>query len=98
MIRKYLVSSLLVLLPLCLASWSAGQDVDEAACPQILESNCTRCHTSERICRKLGASEADWQATIAKMAKRGKLSQETQDLALNCLVKASEPGKFVCGK
>ena len=32
------------------------------------------------------------------MGEKGKLDQEVQDIALNCLTKAEDPKKFVCAK
>ena len=96
--RKMLLSALMVSVPLCIASWSVGQDIDDAACKTTIETSCTKCHSTERICHELAESDANWPEIVKEMGARGKLSQEAQDTVLNCLTQASEPGKFVCTK
>lgn len=98
MIRKMLLSAVLVSVPLWIASWSVAQDIDDAACKTTIEASCTKCHTTERICHELGESDVNWPEIVKEMGERGKLSQDVQDTVLNCLTKASEPGKFVCTK
>lgn len=96
--QKMMLSALLVLVPLGIASWSVGQDIDDAACQTTIEANCTKCHGTRKICHELGESDANWPAIIKEMGERGKLSQDVQDTVLNCLTKASDPKKFVCTK
>ena len=96
--KKCLLPLLLVFISLGAASWSVGQDFDESACQQIITASCTKCHTTDRICNELGAPTAHWAAVVKQMGMKGKLSQDVQDSVLNCLTKASEPGKFVCKK
>ncbi len=96
--KKGLLPLLLIFISLSIASWSFGQDFDESSCQQIITASCTKCHTTDRICNELGAPSAHWAAVIKTMGMKGKLSQEAQDSVLNCLTKASEPGKFVCQK
>ena len=79
-----------------IASWSIGQDIDEAACQQTIQNSCTTCHKTDRICHELGEEDANWPEIIKEMGERGKLSQEIQDTALKCLTKAEDPKKFVC--
>jgi len=94
--RKMLLSALFVSIQLCTASLSVSQDIDDAACKTTIETSCTKCHTTERICHELGESSANWPEIVKDMGERGKLSQGVQDTVLNCLTKASDPGKFVC--
>jgi hypothetical protein len=96
--KKVLLPALLALLPLCIASWSLGQEVDQAACQQTIQDNCTKCHGTSKICKELGEADADWGKIVKNMGKKGKLSQEVQDSVLNCLTKSTEPGKLVCEK
>lgn len=98
MMRRFLLSTLLMLTPLCIASLSIGQNVDDAACQATIQTNCTKCHTTDRICHELSESHTNWPLIIKEMGEKGKLSQDVQDTVLNCLTKASEPGKFVCAK
>ena len=97
-LRKIVLSSLLVLISLCIASWSVGQDVDDAVCQETIQTNCTKCHTTERICHELGESDANWPEIVKEMGEKGKLRQEVQEAVLKCLTKAAEPTKFVCAK
>lgn len=96
--RKMLLSAVLVSIPLCIASWSVGQDIDDAACKTTIETSCTQCHITERICHALDESYTNWPEIVKDMGGRGNLSQDVQDTVLNCLTKASEPKKFVCTK
>ncbi len=89
---------LVVLASVGITSWVAAQDVDEVACQQTIETSCTKCHSSERICNKLSEENENWSEIVKRMGGRGNLSQEVQDTVLNCLTKAAEPGKFVCKK
>lgn len=98
MMRKMLLAAVLLSIPLCTASVTVGQDVDEAACKTTIETSCTKCHATERICDALSETSTNWPEIVKEMGEKGKLSQEVQDTVLNCLTKASEPGKFVCTK
>ncbi len=62
-----------------------GTEVNAQACQQVMDNSCTKCHGVKRICKTLDKADADWPAIVADMGKRGKLSQEAQDQALNCL-------------
>ncbi len=96
--KNTLLAALLILLPLGTATWSLGQDVDEAACMQAIQTNCTSCHGMKKICKELGEKDADWGKIMTSMAKKGKLSQEVHDTVLNCLTKSADPAKLVCEK
>lgn len=98
MMKKFVLATLLVFIPLCIATWSVGQGVDDAACQQTIQTSCTKCHTTERICHELGESDAKWPEIVKEMGERGKLSQEVQDTVLACLTTAADPKKFVCTK
>ncbi len=94
--RKLLLPALLALLPLCVASWSAGQEVNDAACQQTIQDSCTKCHSTEKICRDLGKADVSWPKIVKNMGKKGNLSQEVQDTVLNCLTKSTDPTQLVC--
>lgn len=96
--KKGILLGLLLMGSWGIAAVGEGQGVDDSACQQTIQTNCTRCHTTKRICNELQESDANWPKIIKEMGQRGKLSQEVQDTVLNCLTKASEPGKFVCTK
>lgn len=96
--KKVILSALFVLLSVGTASWSLGQDGDEAACTQAIQTNCTSCHGTKKICKELGKADADWGKIMTSMAKKGKLSQEVHDTVLNCLTKSADPAKLVCEK
>ncbi len=81
---------------ICAASWSFGQEVDNATCQQTIQSSCTSCHSTKRICHVLDKNNANWPNIIKEMGELGNLSQEVQDIALNCLTKATDPKEFVC--
>ncbi len=83
---------------ICFASWSIAQDVDDTACQKTIQTSCTSCHNTKRICHELSEADANWPSIIKEMGELGKLSQEVQDTALNCLTKAADPKKFVCDK
>jgi len=78
------------------ASLSIGQEVDKEACKQTLQVSCTACHKTARICHELDETDANWPSIIKEMGELGKLSQEIQDTALNCLTKTENPKEFVC--
>lgn len=80
------------------ASWSIGQEVDEVTCQQTIQTSCTSCHNTKRICHELSETDANWPRIVKEMGELGKLSQEVQDTALNCMTKTDDPKKFVCGK
>ncbi len=96
--RSYLLPLLLVLVSLGIGSWSFAQNMDDAACQKTIQTGCTQCHSTKRICDKLSDAAANWPETVKRMGLKGNLPQEVQDSVLNCLTKASEPGKFVCTK
>ncbi len=94
--RKVILTTMLVLFPLFIASWSAGQNADEEVCQKLLQGSCTECHSTERICGEIGQEYVDWPGLVSDMGGRANLSQEEKDTVLDCLTKAAEPGKFVC--
>lgn len=96
--KKLLIPALLALLPLCAASWSASQEVTVEACQQAVQNNCTKCHSTEKICTKLDEADANWPKIVKNMGKKGNLSQEVQDNVLNCLTKSTDPKKVACPK
>ena len=95
---KNALAVLLFLAVVCCASWSIGQDVDEAACQKTIQISCTSCHGTDLICDKLDDKDANWPDIIKVMGEEGDLSQEIQDKVLNCLTMASDPKKMVCEK
>ncbi len=80
------------------ASFSIGQDIDNTACQQTIQVNCTTCHQARRICHELDNKEANWPNIVKEMGEMGNLSQEVQDTVLNCLTKAADPKEFACKK
>ena len=98
MIMRNMLAVVSIFVVFGIASWSIGQDVDEAACQQTIKTSCTTCHKTDRICHELGEADANWPEIIKEMGEKGKLSQEIQDTVLNCLTKAEDPKKFVCSK
>ncbi|MDK9706627.1 MAG: hypothetical protein OEL83_06210 [Desulforhopalus sp.] len=95
--KKLVLSALLVITPLCVASLSFSQGAAAPAdCQQTLKNNCTKCHGLPKICAKLGDKAADWPAIVARMGDKAKLSKEVQDAALACLSKSPDPAKLGC--
>ena len=95
---KNLLWAGLVLVSLGVVSLAVGQDVDLTACQDSISTNCTKCHSTKKICRELGEADANWPEIIKDMGKRGKLSQEIQDAVLKCLTQTADPSQFVCNK
>lgn len=56
-------------------------------CDALLTAKCTKCHSTSRICEKIGKkSKARWQRTIARMTERGaEMSVEDGTALLLCL-------------
>lgn len=75
----------LALITLAVASLGIGQETNNTACQQAIQTNCTICHTTQRICAKLDTTDADWPATVAVMGKGGSLSKQVQDAVIVCL-------------
>ena len=94
--KKLLLSTLLVLLPLCVATWSTSQEVNDEACQQVIQASCTKCHGAEKICKKLDQADADWPAIVSKMSKKAKVNKETEAQILDCLTKSTDPKKAAC--
>jgi hypothetical protein len=94
--KKMLLSALLVLVPLCVASFSSGQEVNDQACTDKIQTSCTKCHGTGKICDDLGKADTNWPKIMEKMSKKAKLSQEEHDMILNCLTKSADPKKVAC--
>ena len=94
--NKVLFAAVLPLLPLALASVGSGQETTEAPCRQAIQTNCTTCHDTGRICAKLDTPGADWKTTVSVMGARGKLSTQAQETVLACLTTSANPKKLVC--
>ncbi len=75
------------------AAMVSGTEVNQQACQQVMENSCTKCHGVKRICTTLKKADANWPAIVADMGKRGKLSQDVQDQALNCLTSTDAAAK-----
>ena len=86
---------------LCFLGWASivmGQEGNDQACQQALQSTCMKCHGLKKICAKLDQKDADWKKIIGIMGQRGNLSQETQDTVFTCLTTSKDPKKLVCDK
>ncbi len=95
---KGMLAALLFFAVIGFASFSIGQDIDKTVCQQTIQVTCTSCHKAGRICKELDNKNADWPSIIKEMGELGKLSQEIQDTALNCLTKTDDPKEFACQK
>ena len=64
-----------------------GSPADGGKCNTLLTAKCTVCHSTSRICEKLGKkSKARWQRTISRMTDRGaKVNIEEAAALLICL-------------
>ena len=95
--HKVLFPAVLALITLALASLSIGKETSDDACPRAMQTNCTTCHDTGRICAKLDTPGADWATTVRVMGERGNLGQPVQDTVLACLTTSPNPKKTVCG-
>lgn len=69
---------------------NAGQPLpatDGSKCDALLTAKCTECHSTARICEKVGKkSKARWQRSLERMTARGaKLNAEETTALLSCL-------------
>ena len=64
-LHKVLFPAVLALIALAVASLSIGKETSADACPRVIQTNCTTCHDTGRICAKLDTPGADWQTTEA---------------------------------
>ena len=96
--REFVLVTVFGLVFLAVILCGGGKDAEGSSCQQTVESSCTRCHSTERICRELGHAGADWPAIVKNMGKRGRLNQELQDKVLACLTSTTESGGFACSK
>ena len=95
--HKVLFPAVLALIALTLASLGIGKETSDDACPRVIQTNCTTCHDTGRICAKLDSPGADWTTTVRVMGERGNLGQQVQDTVLACLTTSANPKKTVCG-
>ncbi len=94
--KTVLISGLLALLTLGMISLATGQETNEQSCQQTIQNNCTKCHATKKICKKMDQANANWKEIVKSMGERGKLSQEVQDSVFTCLTTTPEPKKLVC--
>lgn len=94
--NKILFPGTLALITLAVASPGIGQETNNTACQQAIQTNCTICHATQRICAKLDIPGANWPATVAVMGKRGNLSKQVQDAVIVCLTTSANPKGLVC--
>ena len=94
--HKVLFPAVLALIALTLASLGIGKETSDDACPRVIQTNCTTCHDTGRICAKLDTPDADWQTTVRVMGERGNLSAEVQETVLNCLTTTADSKKQLC--
>ena len=97
------MKNLLVITAACfffLTSTDLGhaQDSAPADCKQTIEKNCTSCHGTGKICKKLESPDANWPNIVSSMGKKANLSQETQDVVLKCFANPAETAKLLCEK
>ena len=69
------------------AQTASTPDGDASPCSTLLETACTECHNTTRVCEKLGKkSKSRWQRTLTRMIERGaKLSADDEAVLLDCL-------------
>lgn len=96
--KNILLPGVLICLSLGVVSLGIGGEVNEQACQQALQNNCSKCHALKRACTELDKPDANWKEVVSTMGKRGKLSQEVQDTVFTCLTTMPEPKKLVCDK
>jgi DNA uptake protein ComE-like DNA-binding protein len=79
-------SLMLGLLPLAIfALPAAADDFPEGAGKVLIMRSCGQCHTTDQIARQK-KSEADWQATVVRMAGRGaKVTGDETDVIVKYL-------------
>jgi hypothetical protein len=67
-------------------------------CDALLTAKCTECHSTARICEKLGKkSNSRWQRTIDRMTQRGaKLNAEEAATLLACLDDGAKDLQATC--
>ncbi len=96
--KKTILTVVLALATLSLASFAVSQETNLQACRQILRNNCASCHGLDKTCEKLDQGEADWQKIVANMAKMAIFSQDVQDSVVTCLTRSSNPKNVACDK
>lgn len=96
--RNFVLAAVFGLVSLAVVACSNSKESVGYPCQQTVETSCTKCHSTERICKELGEADADWPAIVKDMGKRGKLSLEVQDKVLACLTSTAEQGRFECPK
>ncbi len=96
--KKTILTVVLALATLSLASFAVSQETNLQACRQTLQNNCASCHGLDKTCEKFDQGQADWQKIVANMAKMAIISQDVQDSVVTCLTKSSDPKKVACSK
>lgn len=96
--RKTVLTVILSVAALSLASFAVSQETDLQSCQKTLQNNCASCHGLNKVCAKLDEGGADWKKIVANMGKKGSISQDVQDSVVACLTKSSDPKKVACGK
>ena len=94
--HKVLFPAVLTLITLALVSMSIGKETSDDACPGAIQTNCTTCHDTARICAKLDTPGADWTTTVRVMGERGNLSAEVQETVVACLTTSADSKKQLC--
>ena len=89
--KRILASTLFLL-----ASSSLAQANDD--CLQVIEQSCTGCHSSQRICDKIGDYEkGHWWSCVTKMSSySGQLGSDKQKKVLDCLETLAKESVTVC--
>ena len=96
--RKFVFTAVVGLITLAALACSGSKGGAESTCQQTVKASCTKCHSTERICKKLSKTDADWPAIVNNMGKRARLSPDKQDSVLACLTNTAEQGGFECPK
>jgi hypothetical protein len=94
---KRILFSLSIVLLLC--STAAAKEVNEGMCKSYLEMYCSRCHSTERMCKYLEKNDSEkWRAVIKKMAEYAEMDQDIQDTTHACLSGMKAGDALVCKK
>lgn len=67
-------------------------------CADLLQGKCTQCHSTARICEKLGKkSKSRWERTLERMVTRGaKINASEAAALITCLEQNSSEARAAC--
>ncbi len=94
-----IVCSAFVFLLLCSTLLSATE-VNREQCASIINMYCSRCHTTERICKGLGKNDSDaWKMVLKKMAENDEdIDVDVRTVVHACLTSLPSVTTIVCTK